>query len=293
MSTRALEWIIERLLFLCAALSVLTTAGIIMVLAVETYEFLREVSIVEFLTGTEWTPLFANRHFGVLPLVAGTMLVSVIALVVALPMGVLTAVYLSEYCPAGFRRVVKPVLEILAGVPTVVYGYFALTFVTPLLQQFLPGLSGFNALSPGLVMGLMILPLVSSLSEDAMRAVPNGLREGSYALGATRMQTALKVVVPAAFSGITAAFILAASRAIGETMIVAIAAGQQPRLTANPFVPVETMTAYIVQVSLGDTPQGTIEYRTIFAVGMLLFVMTFGLNLISTWLRERFREEYA
>ena len=293
MSTRALEWIIERLLFICAALSVLTTAGIIFVLAFETYEFLQEVSIVEFLTGTEWTPLFANAHFGVLPLVAGTMLVSTIALVVALPMGVLTAIYLSEYCPAALRRFVKPILEILAGVPTVVYGYFALTFVTPLLQQFLPGLSGFNALSPGLVMGLMILPLVSSLSEDAMRAVPNGLREGSYALGASRMQTALKVVVPAAFSGITAAFILAASRAIGETMIVAIAAGQQPRLTANPFVPVETMTAYIVQVSLGDTPQGTIEYRTIFAVGMLLFVMTFGLNLISTWLRERFREEYA
>ena len=293
MSTRALEWIIERLLFLCAALSVLTTAGIIMVLAFETYEFLKEVSIVEFLTGTEWTPLFLNRHFGVLPLVAGTMLVSAIAMVVALPMGVLAALYLSEYAPNGLRRVVKPVLELLAGVPTVVYGYFALTFVTPLLQTFLPGLSGFNALSPGLVMGLMILPLVSSLSEDAMRAVPNGLREGSYALGATRMQTALKVVVPAAFSGITAAFILAASRAIGETMIVAIAAGQQPRLTANPFVPIETMTAYIVQVSLGDTPQGTLEYRTIFAVGMLLFVMTFGLNLVSTWLRERFREEYA
>lgn len=287
------EWVIERLLFLCAALSIFTTAGIIMVLAVETYQFLGEVSIVEFLTGTEWTPLFANRHFGVLPLVAGTMLVSAIAMVVAVPMGVLAAVYLSEYAPNGMRRIVKPVLEILAGVPTVVYGYFALTFVTPFLQQFLPGLSGFNALSPGLVMGLMILPLVSSLSEDAMRAVPSGLREGSYALGATRMQTALKVVVPAAFSGITAAFILAASRAIGETMIVAIAAGQQPRLTGNPFVPIETMTAYIVQVSLGDTPQGTIEYRTIFAVGMLLFVMTFGLNLASTWLRERFREEYA
>jgi len=293
MSTRALEWIIERLLFLCAALSVLTTAGIIAVLAFETYEFLREVPILEFLTGTEWTPLFANAHFGVLPLVVGTLLVSSIAMVVALPMGVLTAVYLSEYAHSGFRRVVKPILEILAGVPTVVYGYFALTFVTPLLQRFFPTLSGFNALSPGLVMGLMILPLVSSLSEDAMRAVPRGLREGSYALGATRMQTALKVVVPAAFSGITAAFILAASRAIGETMIVAIAAGQQPRLTGNPFVPIETMTAYIVQVSLGDTPQGTIEYRTIFAVGMLLFLMTFGLNLVSTWLRERFREEYA
>ena len=292
-TTRTLEWIIERLLFLCAALSVLTTAGIIAVLAFETYEFLQEVSIFEFLTGTEWTPLFANRHFGVLPLVAGTMLVSMIAMVVALPMGLLASVYLSEYAPNGVRRVIKPVLELLAGVPTVVYGYFALTFVTPLLQQVFPTLSGFNALSPGLVMGLMILPLVSSLSEDAMRAVPRGLREGSYALGATRMQTALKVVVPAAFSGITAAFILAASRAIGETMIVAIAAGQQPRLTSNPFVPIETMTAYIVQVSLGDTPQGTIEYRTIFAVGMLLFLMTFGLNLISTWLRERFREEYA
>jgi phosphate transport system permease protein len=293
MSTRALEWIIERLLFLCAALSVLTTAGIILVLAVETVNFLGEVPILEFLTGTEWTPLFATQRFGVLPLVVGTMLVSAIAMAVALPMGLLSAIYLSEYSPDGFRRVVKPVLEILAGVPTVVYGYFALTFVTPLLQTFLPGLAGFNALSPGLVMGLMILPLVSSLSEDAMRAVPRGLREGSYALGATRMQTALKVVVPAAFSGITAAFILAVSRAIGETMIVAIAAGQQPRLTGNPFVPIETMTAYIVQVSLGDTPQGTIEYRTIFAVGMLLFLMTFGLNLVSTWLRERFREEYA
>lgn len=293
MTTRTLEWIIERLLFLCAALSVLTTAGIILVLAVETFAFLEEVPILDFLTGTEWTPLFANQRFGVLPLVVGTMLVSAIAMVVALPMGLLSAVYLSEYAPSGVRRVVKPVLEILAGVPTVVYGYFALTFVTPLLQTFLPSLSGFNALSPGLVMGLMILPLVSSLSEDAMRAVPQGLREGSYALGATRMQTALKVVVPAAFSGITAAFILAVSRAIGETMIVAIAAGQQPRLTGNPFVPIETMTAYIVQVSLGDTPQGTIEYRTIFAVGMLLFLMTFGLNLISTWLRERFREEYA
>jgi phosphate transport system permease protein len=293
MSTRALEWIIERLLFLCAALSVLTTAGIILVLALETVNFLREVPILEFLTGTEWTPLFATQRFGVLPLVVGTMLVSAIAMAVALPMGLLSAIYLSEYSPDCFRRVVKPVLEILAGVPTVVYGYFALTFVTPLLQTFLPGLSGFNALSPGLVMGLMILPLVSSLSEDAMRAVPRGLREGSYALGATRMQTALKVVVPAAFSGITAAFILAVSRAIGETMIVAIAAGQQPRLTGNPFVPIETMTAYIVQVSLGDTPQGTIEYRTIFAVGMLLFLMTFGLNLVSTWLRERFREEYA
>ena len=205
----------------------------------------------------------------------------------------MSAIYLSEYAPAGLRRVVKPILEVLAGVPTVVYGYFALMFVTPLLQRFIPGLAGFNALSPGIVMGIMILPLVSSLSEDAMRAVPQGLREGAYALGATRMQTSISVVVPAAFSGITAASILAVSRAIGETMIVAIAAGQQPRLTASPLVPIETMTAYIVQVSLGDTPQGTLEYRTIFAVGMLLFLMTFALNMVSTWLRERFREEYA
>lgn len=293
MRGRRLEWVIERALLACATVSVLTTAGIILVLTVETVAFLREVSIVEFLTGTEWTPLFATPRFGVLPLVAGTVLVSTIAMVVALPMGLLSAIYLSEYAPERVRRVVKPVLEVLAGVPTVVYGYFALMFVTPLLQRVFPQMAGFNALSPGIVMGIMILPLVSSLSEDAMRAVPRGLREGAYALGATRMQTALQVVVPAAFSGITAAFILAVSRAVGETMIVAIAAGQQPRLTANPFVPLETMTAYIVQVSLGDTPQGTIEYRTIFAVGMLLFLMTFGLNLVSTWLRERFREEYS
>jgi phosphate transport system permease protein len=292
MSLRRGERAIEALLFLCALASVGTTAGIIAVLAIETFAFFGEVSVVEFLTGTEWTPLFATKHFGVLPLLLGTTVVSVIALVVAVPTGLLSAIYLSEYAPERVRRVVKPVLEILAGVPTVVYGYFALTFVTPLLQQWLPGLSGFNALSPGIVMGLMILPLVSSLSEDAMRAVPRGLREGAYALGATRMQTALQVVVPAAFSGITAAVILAASRAIGETMIVAIAAGQQPRFTANPFVPIETMTAYIVQVSLGDTPQGTLEYRTIFAVGMLLFLMTFALNLLSSWLRARYREEY-
>jgi len=293
MHPRRFERLIEFALLAAATLSVFTTAGIIVVLAVETFEFLREVPVLEFLTGTEWTPLFANPHFGVLPLVAGTLLVSGIAMLVALPMGLLAAIYLSEYAPDRLRRVVKPILEVLAGVPTVVYGYFALMFVTPLLQRVFPQMSGFNALSPGIVMGIMILPLVSSLAEDAMRAVPRGLREGAYALGATRMQTALQIVVPAAFSGITAAFILAVSRAVGETMIVAIAAGQQPRLTANPFVPLETMTAYIVQVSLGDTPQGTLEYRTIFAVGMLLFLMTFGLNLVSTWLRERFREEYT
>ena len=291
--SRGFEPAIEGLLFLCALISVFTTVGIIIVLAVETWAFLREVPIIDFLFGTEWTPLFATPRFGVLPLVAGTALVSSIAMVVALPMGLLSAIYLSEYANPKLRRVIKPILEVLAGVPTVVYGYFALLFVTPMLQPLVPGLSGFNALGPGIVMGIMILPLVSSLSEDAMQGVPRGLREGSYALGATKMQTSIKVVVPAAFSGITAAFILAVSRAIGETMIVAIAAGQQPRLTLNPLVPIETMTAYIVQVSMGDTPQGTLEYRTIFAVGMLLFLSTFILNLASAWLRERYREEYA
>jgi phosphate transport system permease protein len=290
---RKVELLIEWGLFGCALLSIVTTIGIIVVLTIETAAFLKEVPVADFLFGTEWTPLFAVPRFGVLPLVTGTLLVSVIAMLVALPMGLLSAIYLSEYADERLRRTVKPILEILAGVPTVVYGYFALLFVTPLLQRVVPGMSGANALSPGIVMGLMILPLVSSLSEDAMRGVPRGLREGSYALGATKMQTSLKVVVPAAFSGITAAFILAVSRAIGETMIVAIAAGQQPRLTLDPTVPIETMTAYIVQVSQGDTPQGTLEYRTIFAVGMLLFIGTFGLNLVSAWLRERYREEYA
>jgi phosphate transport system permease protein len=290
---RSIEFVIERLLFLCAAFSILVTAGIILVLVWETAAFLRDVPVTDFLFGTVWTPLFYDKSFGVLPLVAGTLLASAIAMIVALPAGLLIAIYLSEYAASPVRRVVRPVLEVLAGVPTVVYGYFALQFMTPLLQSMVPGLAGFNALSPGIVMGIMILPMVSSLSEDALRSVPNGLREGAYALGATRMQTSLRVVVPAALSGISAAIVLAASRAIGETMIVAIAAGQQPRLTLDPRVPVETMTAYIVQVSLGDTPAGTLEYRTIFAVGMLLFISTFALNLISNWLRERFREEYA
>jgi phosphate transport system permease protein len=290
---RRWEFLIERALFACALLSVFTTAGIIAVLFFESFEFFRVAPLREFLFGTQWTPLFADPHFGVLPLVAGTVLVSGIAMLVALPLGLLSAIYLSEYAVPRVRRVLKPVLEVLAGVPTVVYGYFALLFVTPLLQAVMPSLSGFNALSPGIVMGIMIVPLVSSLTEDAMRSVPNGLREASFALGATRMQTSLTVVVPAAFSGITAAFILAISRAVGETMIVAIAAGQQPRLTFDPRVPIETMTAYIVQVSLGDTPAGTLEYRTIFAVGMLLFLGTFGLNLVSTWLRKRYREVYA
>ena len=289
---RVKERLIEGALFLSGLFSIFITIGIIAVLFFETYEFFKEVSIFEFLTDTQWTPLFSEKHFGVLPLFAGTFLTTVIAIIVALPLGLVSAIFLSEYAPERIRVMIKPVLEILAAVPTVVYGYFALLFVTPLLQTIIPDISGFNALSPGIVMGVMIIPIVSSLSEDAMHAVPMGLREGAYALGATRMQVATRVVVPAAFSGIAASFILGISRAVGETMILAIAAGQQPRLTMNPFVPIETVTAYIVQVSLGDTPTGTIEYKTIFAVGISLFLVTFGLNVVSYWLRKRFREVY-
>ena len=277
---------------MCAALSIFTTVGIIAVLFFETVEFFKEVSILDFLTDTQWTPLFVDKHFGILPLLSGTFLVAFIAMCVAMPLGVLSAIYLNEYASVRFRTAVKPLLEILAGVPTVVYGYFALLFVTPLLQKIVPGLSGFNALGPGIVMGIMIIPMISSLSEDAMSAVPRDLREGAYALGATRFQVAAKVVVPAALSGIMSSFVLAISRAIGETMIVTIASGQQPRLTINPLVPIETITAYIVQVSLGDTPAGSIEYKTIFAVGMTLFIFTLVLNIFSHWLKERFREEY-
>lgn len=284
---------IQAVLFLCAGLSVFTTLGILAVLLFETAEFFREVSLIDFLTGTEWTPLFAEKHFGILPLLSGTFLTSAIAIAVALPIGLLSAIYLSEYASERLRRATKPLLEILAGIPTVVYGYFALLFVTPLLQKLIPTMSGFNALGPGIVMGIMIIPMVSSLSEDAMYAVPQSLKEAAYALGSSRLQVALRVVVPAAFSGIAASFLLAVSRAIGETMIVAIASGQQPRLTLNPLVPIETMTTYIVQVSLGDTPTGTLEYKTIFAVGMMLFVSTLLLNLVSQWLRERFREKYG
>lgn len=286
------EMLIERLLLLCSLLSVFTTVGIILVLASETFAFFREVSVFEFLTDTEWTPLFVKKHFGIMPLLAGTFLTTVIALAVAIPVGLISAIFLSEYSSLKLRNIIKPVIEILAAVPTIVYGYFALFFLTPFLKTFIPGLSGMNALSSGIVMGIMIVPLVCSLSEDAMRAVPMGLREGAYALGSTRLQVAIKIVVPAALSGITAAFILSISRAIGETMIVAIAAGQQPRLTLNPLVPVETITAFIVQVSLGDTPHGTIEYRTIFACGMMLFVLTFIFNVISFRLKKRFQEVY-
>ncbi|MBI5756324.1 MAG: phosphate ABC transporter permease subunit PstC [Nitrospirae bacterium] len=286
------ERLIEGALFLSALFSIFITGGIIAVLFFETFEFFKEVSIIAFLTDTQWTPLFAEKHFGILPLFAGTFLTTVIAITVALPIGLISAIYLSEYATDRVRTMVKPALEVLAAVPTVVYGYFALLFVTPLLQKIIPDLSGFNALSPGIVMGIMIIPIISSLSEDAMHAVPMGLREGAYALGSTRLQVATRVVVPAAFSGIAASFMLGISRAVGETMIVAIAAGQQPRLTLNPLVPIATVTAYIVQVSLGDTPTGTIEYKTIFAVGISLFVVTFGLNMVSYWFKKKFMEVY-
>jgi phosphate transport system permease protein len=287
------EQVIHGALFFCGALSILTTLGIVAVLLVETFEFFREVSIIDFLTDTQWTPLFADKHFGILPLITGTLLTAGIAILVALPIGLVSALFLSEYASARMRSVIKPVLEILAGIPTVVYGYFALLFVTPLLQKVIPTLAGFNALSPGIVIGIMIIPMVSSLSEDAMYAVPQSLREGAYALGSSKLQVAVKVVVPAALSGIAASVLLGVSRAVGETMILAIAAGQQPRLTLDPRVPIETMTAYIVQVSLGDTPTGTLEFRTIFAVGMMLFLSTLILNLISMWLRQRYQEREA
>lgn len=283
---------IEGLLLCCSLLSVFTTAAIIYVLLSESVGFFKHVRIIDFLTDTQWTPMFTNKHFGILPLLCGTLVTTVIAISVAVPLGLISAVYLSEYATDKMRHIIKPLLEILAAVPTVVYGYFALLFVTPLLKQFIPGLSGFNALSAGLVMGIMIIPLVSSLSEDAMHAVPMGLREGAYALGSRKIQVAFKIVFPAALSGITAAVILAVSRAIGETMIVAIAAGQQPRFTMNPLVPIETITAYIVQISLGDTPHGTLEYSTIFVCGMTLFVITFVLNVISFKLKRRFQEIY-
>jgi phosphate transport system permease protein len=289
---RVREQAIHGLLFACSSVSILTTAGIIGVLVFETVGFLRTVPLWDFLTDTQWTPLFADKHFGVAVLASATILTSGIALLVALPIGLLTAVFLSEIASHRARRLLKPALEILAGIPTVVYGYFALLFVTPLLRSVFPEIAGLNGLSAGLVMGVMIIPLVASLSEDALYAVPQNLRDGAYALGASRAQVTTRVVVPAALSGIVASFILAVSRAIGETMVVAIAAGQSPRLTLNPLVPIETMTAYIVQVSLGDTPAGTLEYQTIFAVGMALFLMTLVLNVASHWLVQRFRQQY-
>lgn len=289
---RIREQMLQALFFLCAAVSVLTTFGIIAVLLQETLLFFERVSIVEFLTGTRWTPLFASKQFGVLPLVNGTILVAAGAMAIALPLGLLAAIYLSEYAAPRTRRVLKPILEILAGIPTVVYGYFALLFVTPILKTIWPQTQAFNALSASLVMGFMILPMVASISEDALSAVPQSLRQAAYALGSTKLEVSLRVVVPAALSGIAAAVLLAVSRAIGETMIVAIAAGQQPKMTLNPLESIETMTAYIVQVSLGDTPQQSLEYHTIFAVGMLLFLLTLVMNVASHLITRRFREVY-
>ncbi|MGE0405788.1 MAG: phosphate ABC transporter permease subunit PstC [Candidatus Korobacteraceae bacterium] len=281
------EKLIYWALLLCGMLSILTTAGIIGVLLEESLRFFSQVPLADFFGDRQWTPLFDEKHFGIWPLMMGTMLTTVIALTTAIPLGLLAAIYLSEFAGPKLRRLLKPMLEILAGVPTVVYGYFALTFVTPFLQALVPGLSGFNALSPGIVMGIMIIPIIASLSEDAIFAVPRVLREGAFALGASRVSTIFRVILPSAFSGIAASVILGVSRAIGETMIVAIAAGQQPRFTLDPRVPIETMTAYIVQVSLGDTPTGTLEYSTIFAVGLVLFLMTMALNLVSFRLRRR------
>lgn len=289
---RIKEKIIEKILAACALVTVLTTIGIILILAIQAVSFFRDVSIIEFLTSTQWTPLFTQKSYGILPLLSGTMLTTVIAISVALPVGLTVAVYLNEYAKKRVRKVLKPVLEVLAVVPTVVYGFFALMIVTPFLKMFIPELSGFNALSPGIVMGIMIIPFVSSLSEDALSSVPNSLRQAAFGMGSTKFQTAFRVMVPAASSGIIVSAILAVSRAVGETMIVAIAAGQQPRFTFDPTVPIETITAYIVQVSMGDVPNGTIAYKTIFAAGITLFIFTFILNNISYWIKTKYQEKY-
>ena len=286
------ENIIEKRLFLWSFITILTTVGIVFILLFEAIGFFKEISVWEFLTDSEWTPLFSEKHFGILPLLSGTLLISFIALLFALPIGLSIAVYLNEFAPKSFRKSIKQMLELLAAVPTVVYGFFALIVVTPFLQQIYPNLSGFNGLSAGIVMGIMIIPYISSLSEDALYAVPKSLREASYGMGSTRLQTAFKVTVPAASSGIVVSVILALSRAIGETMIVTVAAGMQPRLTLNPTVPIETITAYIVQVSSGDVQFGSLEYKTIYAAGIALFVFTFILNNISFWVKKKYQEKY-
>lgn len=291
-TVRTGEKIMEVLMMCCSFVTILTTIGIILVLLVDSIRFFSEVSLVDFLTDTQWTPLFSDKHFGILPLLSGTLLTTFIAILVAVPLGLVIAVYLNEYASTRFTTIVKPILEVLAAVPTVVYGFFALQFVTPLLQQIIPDLRGFNALSPGLVMGIMIIPYITSLSEDALRAVPRALREASYGMGATKFQTAFRVMIPAASSGIMVSIILAISRALGETMIVAIAAGQEPNLTFNPKESVETITTYIVQVSMGDVPQDSLEYRTIFAAGLTLFVFTFILNNVSFWIRKKYENRY-
>jgi phosphate transport system permease protein len=286
------ERAIEGVLFLAALVSVFTTIGIVYVLVKESVVFFTHVSLWDFLTDTQWTPLFDDAHFGIMVLLSGTLTSSAVALGIAIPLGTVIAIYLSEFAPFKVREIAKPFLELLGGVPTIIYGYFALLFVTPLLQRIYPDLPGFNLLSAGIVMGIMIIPYVSSISEDAMRAVPMHLREGSYAMGATRFQTAIKVVVPAAFSGIASAYILGISRAVGETMILAVAAGQQPNLTFNPLEPAATITAYIVQVALGDLPHGSTGYQTIFAAGLTLMLFTLACNIAGHLLRRTFREAY-
>ena len=286
------ERMIEALLFCAALVSVAVTTGIVVILVKESLAFFEHVSLWQFLTDTQWTPLFADAHYGILPLLSGTLVSSAVALGVAIPLGTIIAIYLSEFAPHALREGAKPFLELLGGVPTIVYGYFALLFVTPLLQKIYPQLPGFNLLSAGLVMGIMIIPYVSSVSEDAMRAVPMSLREGAYAMGATRFQAALGVVTPAAFSGIAAAYILGISRAVGETMIVAVAAGMQPNFTWNPLEPAATITAYIVQVALGDLPHGSVAYQTIFAAGLTLALVTLFFNVLGHALRKRFRQAY-
>jgi phosphate transport system permease protein len=286
------ERMIEAVLLLAACVSVFTTVGIVYVLLSESLAFFRHVPLWDFLTDTQWTPLFDDAHFGIIVLLAGTVTSSSVALLIAIPLGTIIAIYLSEFAGHKTREIMKPILELLSGVPTIIFGYFALLFVTPLLQRIYPELPGFNVLSAGIVMGIMIIPYVSSLSEDAMRAVPMSLREGAYALGATRFQTAVTVVVPAALSGIAAAYILGISRAVGETMILAVAAGMQPNLTLNPLEPAATITAFIVQVALGDLPHGSIGYQTIFAAGLTLMLLTLFFNLLGYWMRRRFREAY-
>ena len=286
------EKVIEMVLLLAACVSVFTTVGIVYVLLRESLDFFSHVPFWDFLTDSQWTPLFSDAHFGITVLLSGTLTSSAVALCIAIPLGTIIAIYLSEFAGHKTRETLKPTLELLSGVPTIIYGYFALLFVTPLLQKIFPELPGFNVLSAGLVMGIMIIPYVSSLSEDAMRAVPMSLREGSYAMGATRFQTAVKVVVPAAVSGIASAYILGVSRAVGETMILAVAAGMQPNLTFNPMEPAATITSYIVQVALGDLPHGSVGYQTIFAAGLTLMVITLGFNLLGHWMRRRFREAY-
>jgi len=282
-----MENLVYIVLLMVSSITILTTLGIVAILLYESFQFFREVPIKRFLLDTQWTPLFPNKHFGIWPLLAGTFLTSSIAMLVSIPSGIFIAIYLSEYASTRYRNILKPALEMLAGIPTVVYGYFALLTVTPFLKIFIPNLSGFNALSAGLVMGIMIIPIVASLSEDAIRAVPITLREASYALGATKFQTITRVIIPAASSGIISSFLLGMSRALGETMIVTIAAGQMPNLTFNPLQPIQTMTAYIVQVSLGDTPHGTLEFRTIFAVGISLFFITLVFNIAGYLLKKK------